>query len=160
MSAPTSSITLNPWGLAEGYSTAIAGRFTPGNLRKRIIDIAISAPVLPHDTATAASPVRTDSMADHIDVPWPVRTTWLGLSSMETTSAAWRISHRPRRGACLATKASNCALSPCKTKEICGLILADKEHPATIAAGPSSPPMASTDNRVCPFAPGAGFALE
>ncbi len=46
----------------------MAGRFTPGSLRSRIIDRSISAPVLPQETQTSASPLRTASIADHIDV--------------------------------------------------------------------------------------------
>jgi hypothetical protein len=32
---------------------------------------AIKAPVLPHEMQPIASPSRTDSSADHIDVPLP-----------------------------------------------------------------------------------------
>ena len=88
---------LKPWGLRDGQSTAMAGRLTPGSLRRRTIDIAISAPVLPQLTATVASPPRTASSVDHIDVSLPRRITWLGLSSMVTTPWASRISQRPSR---------------------------------------------------------------
>ena len=37
-SAPTSSITLKPCALRDGHRIAIAGRLTPGSLRRRIID--------------------------------------------------------------------------------------------------------------------------
>ena len=50
---------------------AMAGRFTPGSLRSRSIDTAISAPVLPQDTATVASPFLTASMVENIEVPCP-----------------------------------------------------------------------------------------
>ena len=68
-SAPTSSMTLKPPGLRLGQRQAMAGRFTPGSLRSRTIESAIRAPVLPQETATSASPLRTASIADHIEVP-------------------------------------------------------------------------------------------
>jgi hypothetical protein len=47
-------------------------------------DMAISAPVLPADTATPARPSLTASMACHIElVRRPRLSAWLGLSSME-----------------------------------------------------------------------------
>ena len=52
-------------------------------VRRQNFDIAISAPVLPAETQTSASPVFTASIALHIDDfqrPW--RSAWLGLSSM------------------------------------------------------------------------------
>jgi hypothetical protein len=66
----------------------MAGRFSPGSFRSRSIDTAISAPVFPQDTAAAASPSRTASMAENIEVPWPCRMTWAGLSSIFTTRSA------------------------------------------------------------------------
>ncbi len=52
--------------------------------------IAIKAPVLPAQTATSASPFFTASMARHMLVSRPRRSTWLGLSSIATRSGAWR----------------------------------------------------------------------
>ena len=50
--------------------------------------IAISAPVLPADTATSASPFLTASMASHIDdFQRPLRSAWLGLSSIRTATS-------------------------------------------------------------------------
>ena len=50
--------------------------------------IAISAPVLPAETATSASPFLTASMASHIDdFQRPLRSAWLGLSSMRTATS-------------------------------------------------------------------------
>jgi hypothetical protein len=72
-------MTLKPCGLREGHRQAMAGRFTPGSLRSRIIDSAISAPVLPQDTAASASPERTDSSADHIDVSFALAQHLAGL---------------------------------------------------------------------------------
>jgi hypothetical protein len=59
---------LKPEGLREGQRQAMAGRFTPSIFRSRVIDISISAPVLPQETATGASPARTASIADHMEV--------------------------------------------------------------------------------------------
>ena len=52
------------------------------------MDIAISAPVLPAETATSASPSFTHSMVCHMEVSRPRRSTWLGLSSMLTRPGA------------------------------------------------------------------------
>jgi hypothetical protein len=95
MSAPASSSTLKPPGLRDGQRTAMAGRLMPGSFLSRTIETSMSAPVLPQETQTCASPLRTASIADHIDVSWPLRITWLGLSSIRTTPAASRTSQRP-----------------------------------------------------------------
>ena len=49
----------------------------PGRVLSTKREIAISAPVLPAETATSASPFFTHSMARHIEVFWPRRTIWL-----------------------------------------------------------------------------------
>ena len=50
--------------------------------------IAISAPVLPAETATSASPFLTASMASHMDdFQRPLRSAWLGLSSILTATS-------------------------------------------------------------------------
>ena len=52
--------------------------------------IAISAPVLPADTATSASPRFTASIASDIDDfqrPW--RSAWLGLASIAIATSVW-----------------------------------------------------------------------
>ena len=123
---------------------------TPGSLRRRIIDSAISAPVLPQDTATVASPLRTDSSVDHMEVSRPWRTTWLGLSVIWTVSLASRISHRPRRCLRRFTNRFRSAALPCRMKATRGFFLADRAIPATTAAGPRSPPMASTEMTMRP----------
>ena len=63
--APTSSTTDSPRKV--GHSAAIAGRSMPGKVLRLNFDIAISAPVLPPDTTTSASPFLTASMASHIE---------------------------------------------------------------------------------------------
>ena len=63
--APTSSTIDSPRKV--GHSAAIAGRSMPGRVLRLNFDIAISAPVLPADTATSASPFLTASMASHIE---------------------------------------------------------------------------------------------
>ena len=91
--APRSSITESP-----------AGR--PYRRDRRAIDagqrpqlnraIAISAPVLPADTATSASPFFTASIASHIDdVLRPRRSAWLGLSCMLTATSVWTTRRPP-----------------------------------------------------------------
>ena len=65
MVAPRSSTTESP--RAVGHIAAIAGRSIPGNMRRQNRAIAVSAPVLPAETATSASPFLTASMASHIE---------------------------------------------------------------------------------------------
>ena len=86
--APTSSTTLSPRSV--GQIAAIAGRSMLAMVRRQNFDIAISAPVLPAETQTSASPVLTASIAFHIDDfqrPW--RSAWLGLSSIRTATSQW-----------------------------------------------------------------------
>ena len=74
-----------------GQIAAIAGRSMLAIVRRQNFDIAISAPVLPAETQTSASPVFTASIARHIDDfqrPW--RSAWLGLSSMRDGDFAVR----------------------------------------------------------------------
>src|SRR5215203_6574851 len=87
--APRSSTTQVP--VIVGQSAAIAGRSIPGSILRLNLAIAISAPVLPADTATSASPFLTASMASHIDdFQRPLRSAWLGLSSIRTATSVWR----------------------------------------------------------------------
>ena len=127
----------------------MAGRSTPGSLRSRSIDTAINAPVLPQETTTSASPSRTDSTADHIDVPLPVRITWLGLSDIATTPSAWRTSQWASRPLRLAMSDRSSSSGPWTTKRIAGVFFTAAAKPATTAAGPWSPPIASTERMPC-----------
>ena len=68
------------------------------------MDNAISAPVLPAETAAIASPLFTDSMAFHMDVPLPCRSIWLGLASIATLLSVWRM---VTRGAAVGACSSN-----------------------------------------------------
>jgi hypothetical protein len=106
---------LKPPLFREGQRQAIAGRLMPSSLRRRTIDSAIRAPVLPQLTQTAASPSFTASIADHIEVPLPWRMTWLGFSPIVTTPSAWRISHRPARFRGALRRAGELVLRPCST---------------------------------------------
>ena len=64
----------------------------PACVRRLNFAIAISAPVLPAETATSASPFFTASIASHIeDFQRPWRSAWLGLSSILTTTSVWTI---------------------------------------------------------------------
>ncbi len=49
-----------------GQIAAMAGREMPGSVRSTNFAIAISAPVLPADTAASASPFFTASMVSHM----------------------------------------------------------------------------------------------
>ena len=88
MLAPRSSTTDSPRSV--GQIAAIAGRSMPAIVRRLILAIAISAPVLPAETATSALPFFTASIASHIeDFERPCRRAWLGLSSILTATSVW-----------------------------------------------------------------------
>ena len=70
-----------------GQIAAIAGRSMPGSGFRQNFAIAISAPVLPAETAAPASPSRTACMERHMDdFQRPLRSAWLGLSSICTVT--------------------------------------------------------------------------
>ena len=64
---------------------ASAGRSIPGMVRSASFAIAISAPVLPEETAAPASPAFTAAMAMLIELDF-LRMAALGLSPASTTS--------------------------------------------------------------------------
>ena len=72
-----------------GSSAASAGRSMPGMVRSASFDIAISAPVLPDDTAAPASPVFTAWMARPMEDFLDLRSAWLGLSVAATLRFHW-----------------------------------------------------------------------
>ena len=105
MVAPRSSTTESP--RAVGHIAAIAGRSMPGSMRRQNRAIAISAPVLPAETATSASPFLTASIASHIDeVLRPRRSAWLGLSCMLTATSVWMTRDAAFSAGCLSSSAS------------------------------------------------------
>ena len=63
-----------------GSSAASAGRSMPGMVRSASLDIAISAPVLPPDSAASAWPSFTALIAMPIEVVRARRIAWLGFS--------------------------------------------------------------------------------
>ena len=84
--APTSSTIDSP--RTVGQSAAIAGRSIGAIVCRQNLAIAISAPVLPAETAQSAAPVFTASIACHIeDTRRPVRRAWLGLSVILTATS-------------------------------------------------------------------------
>ena len=144
MSAPTSRSTLKPLLFRDGHRHAIAGRLTPGARFNFTMDTAIRAPVFPQEIATSASFWRTVSIADHMDVPSPWRSTELGFIAIVTTPSQWRTSHfLPRLR--LAILLTSSALSPCTTNFKFGCFRAARAKPSITALGPLSPPIASTD---------------
>ncbi len=144
--APTSSTTDSPRSV--GHSAAIAGRSMPSSMRRLKRAIAISAPVLPADTATSASPLLTASSASHIDDfqrPW--RSAWLGLSSMRmATSVCTTCDLAFSRGR-RASSGSICARSPNSRYSMSGWRVSEISAPGSTTDGPWSPPIASSAMR-------------
>ena len=141
--APRSSTTESPRRV--GHTAAIAGRSMPGSMRRLNRAIAISAPVLPADTATSASPFLTASIASHIEeVLRPRRSAWLGLSSMLTATSVWKTRETAFSAGCLASCASISARSPNSRNSVSGCRLNAMAAPGTTTDAPTSPPMASS----------------
>ena len=99
-----------------GSGAASAGRSMPGSVRSASFAIAISAPVLPADTAASARPCFTWSMAMPIDVFLARRIAALGLSLDPTTSSAWTMSECAERLGCASRPARMRASSPTSRK--------------------------------------------
>ena len=141
--APRSSTT--DWPRCVGQSAAKAGRSMPGRVRRQIFAIAISAPVLPAETAASASPFLTASIAIHIEEtrrPW--RSATLGFSSMRIDTAACRTSERSASAGKAASSAEIAVPSPNSRKNVSGRRWSARAAPAMVAAGPKSPPIASS----------------
>ena len=135
MVAPTSSTTLSP--RTVGHRQAMAGRSMPVSVFRQIFDIAISAPVLPAETAASASPSFTAWIARHIeDLPRPERTAWLGFSSMAMAIVVWRISTAPLSRGSAATSGARIASSPNIRKVISGWRSRAMAAPGTTVEGP------------------------
>src|SRR5881628_3697395 len=114
--------------LRFGSTAAIAGRSTPGSTPITNIDIAIAAPVFPAEIKAAALPSLTSSAATLSEESRLRRSACDGRSPMPTTWEAWQTSS-PRL---------------CAPRRVTSRSMA--------AAGPWSPPMASTATfRLGPF---------
>src|ERR1700736_1768018 len=107
--------------------------------------IAISAPVLPADTATSASYLFTASSANHIDdFQRPYRKAWLGLSSILTATSVWMTRAAALSPGLASSKGSIAARSPNSRNSVSGWRCRDISAPGTTTDAPTSPPMASS----------------
>ncbi len=127
-----------------GSGAASAGRSMPGSVRSASFAIAISAPVLPADTAAPARPCFTRSIATPIDVVLARRIAWLGFSLEPIWSAAWTISLAWRRFGCSFSPSAMADSSPTSRNRMPSWRRRARATPASITASPSSPPIAST----------------
>ena len=130
--------------LTVGQSAAIAGRSISPSGRKINFDMAISAPVLPPETAAAASPDFTASIAIHMLEPLPRRSAALGFSSEAIARSVWTARARAASAGCLASSGSMRAVSPNSRKLRFGWRFSEIAAPGTTTSGPKSPPMASS----------------
>src|ERR1700752_2852260 len=138
-----SSMTVSP--LIVGHSPAIAGRSIPGMVCKLNFAIAISAPVLPADTATSAPPFFTASSASHIeDFQRPCRRAWLGFASILTTTSVCTMREAAFSRWLFSTSGAMTVWSPKKTNSISGWRASAMSAPGTTTAGPKSPPIPSS----------------
>ena len=118
-------------------------------VRRQNFDIAISAPVLPAETHTSASPFFTASIAFHIDDfqrPW--RSAWLGLSSMRTATSQWT---KSLTAASLGSRSSTGRTASSRPKirnRTSGRRSMTFSRAGRITSGPWSPPMASMEIRI------------
>ncbi len=128
-----------------GHTPAMAGRSIPGMVCRWKRAIAISAPVLPAETATSASLFFTASIASHIDeFLRPRRSAWLGLSCMATVTSVWVTREAFFKAGYFASCASISALSPNIRNSMSGCRVNAVAAPGMITDAPTSPPMASS----------------
>ena len=100
-----------------GQIAAMAGREMPSIGRRQKVAMAISAPVLPPEIATSASPSFTDWMAFHIDeLPRPLRRAWEGFSSIEMTFSTFAMRHTCASSGNAATSGFSSTSRPWKMK--------------------------------------------
>ena len=117
----------------------------PGSMRRQNRAIAISAPVLPADTATSALPFFTASIASHIEeILRPRRSAWLGLSCMLTATSVWITCDTAFSAGCAASSLLIRALSPNSRNSVSGCRVSEIAAPGTTTEAPKSPPMASS----------------
>ena len=118
----------------------------PGSMRRQKRAMATSAPVLPAETATPASPFLTASIASHIDdVLRPRRNAWLGLSSMLTATSVWMTrGDRLQRRIFCQLRIDLTARSPNRRNSVSGCRVSEIAAPGITTAAPTSPPMASS----------------
>ena len=116
----------------------------PGSMRRQNRAIAISAPVLPAETATSASPFLTASIASHIDeVLRPRRSAWLGLSCMLTATSVWMTRETAFSAGCCECGLDQSAVAE-QQKFVSGCRLNEIAAPGMTTDAPTSPPMASS----------------
>ena len=112
MLAPTSSTAVTPFRV--GQLATAAGRSSPPAMRSRCLEMTIRAPVLPPDTAAAASPRFTASTVFQRLDPLPRRKATVGFSSLVMTWSVWRTSAAARTAGWRASSASMRGRSPCR----------------------------------------------
>ena len=117
-------------------------------VRRLNLAIAISAPVLPAETAASASPFLTASMASHMeDFQRPLRSAWLGLSCILTETSVWTSCAAALSRGRASSSGSTTARSPNRRNSMPGWRVSDSSAPGTTTAAPWSPPMASSAMR-------------
>ena len=84
----------------------------PGMVLSASFDMAISAPVLPPDSAASARCSLTALMAMPIEVVRARRIAWLGFSLEVIASAEWTIAALPPSAPCLPIISSTWRSSP------------------------------------------------
>src|SRR3954452_4602214 len=142
-----------------GHSPAIAGRSMPGIVCRLNFAMAISAPVLPADTATSASPFFTASSASHIeDFHRPCRSAWLGFASILTTVSVCTMREAALSRSPFSTSGRMTFWSPKKMNSASGWRASARSAPGTTTLGPKSPPIPSSAIRTF-WAIGSGRVL-
>ncbi len=140
--APMSQSTSVPVGV--GNTVTMPGRSTPGERPSTNSAWPSMAPELPAETTALACPAATRSKATRMDESRFLRNACAGVSSMVTTSVAWRMC---TRGVCAAPMRESSARSrrssPTRITST-GASRAAATAPATSGPGAWSPPMALT----------------
>ena len=107
----------------------------PGRVLSTNFDSAISAPVLPAETAAPARPSFTASIARHMLVLRPWRSTWDGLASAPTLSGVCSIVERAASSGRPASSWRSTSPSPNSRKRSSGTRSRAMSAPAITTCG-------------------------
>ena len=117
----------------------------PVSMRRQNRAMATSAPVLPAEITTSASPFFTASIASHIEeVLRPRRSAWLGLSCMLTVTSVWTTREAAFSAGCRSSSGAIWALSPNSRNSVSGCRARDDRGSGNDDGCADIPPMASS----------------
>ena len=135
----------------EGMNLAMAGRSMPGMVFSTKRAVAISAPVLPADTAACAKPSLTWLTAPRIEESFLFFKADCGCSSISTTCVAGMTSILSMGAAADDKARTIAASSPTISRRASACRRRKDTAPGTVTDKPASPPIASTAKVIIGF---------